>query len=49
METKLLIRKLKESNPHVEENFFNSVNNMSLDTLISYQKNGVAYNFLDDY
>ena len=49
METKLLIRKLKETNPHVEANIFNSVNNVSLETLISYQKNGAAYSFLDDY
>lgn len=49
MDTKMLIRKLKESNPHVEENIFNSVHNVSLDTLISYQKNGIAYDFLDDY
>ena len=49
MDTKLLIRKLKETNPHVEANIFNSVNNVSLEALISYQKNGAAYSFLDDY
>lgn len=49
MDTKLLIRKLKETNPHVEANIFNSVNNVSLETLISYQKGGVAHSFLDDY
>ena len=49
MDTKLLIRKLKETNPHVEANIFNSVNNVSLETLISCQKSGVAHSFLDDY
>ena len=49
MDTKLLIRKLKETNPHVEANIFNSVNNVSLETLISYQKDGTAHSFLDDY
>ena len=49
MDTKLLIRKLKETNPHVEANIFNSVNNVSLETLISYQKGGVTYSFLDEY
>lgn len=49
METKLLIRRLRETNPHVEANIFNSVNHVSLETLISYQKGGVAHSFLDDY
>ena len=49
METKLLIRKLKETNPHVEANLFNSVNNVKLETLISYEKDGVTHSFLDDY
>ena len=48
-ETKELIRALKETNPHVESNIFNSVNNVSLDTIISYQRNGVIHSFLDGY
>ena len=49
METKKLIRKLKETNPYVESNIFNSTKNVSLDTLIAYKQNGVIHNFLDTY
>ncbi|MBQ8913921.1 MAG: ATPase [Lachnospiraceae bacterium] len=49
METKKLIAKLKETNPFVETNIFNSVKNVSLDTLIAYKKDGIVHNFLDDY
>ena len=49
METKLLIQRLKKSNPHVETNIFNSMNNVCLDTLISYKQNGQMHHFLDTY
>lgn len=49
MDTKLLIRRLKETNPHVEANIFNSVNNLCLDTVISYRSKGVTHSFLDHY
>ena len=49
METKMLIKKLKESNPYVEKNIFNSINNVSLDTVIAYKQNGKVHNFLDTY
>ena len=49
METKLLIRHLKETNPYVETNIFNSLKNVSLDTLIAYKQKGKAHHFLDDY
>ena len=49
METKLLIRHLKETNPYVETNIFNSLKNVSLDTLIAYKQKGTAHHFLDDY
>ncbi len=49
METKLLIRRLKETNPYVETNIFNSLKNVSLDTLIAYKQKGKAHHFLDDY
>ncbi len=49
METKMLIRRLKETNPNVDINIFNSTSNVCLDTLISYKKNGVEHNFLDTY
>ena len=49
LETKKLIKKLKESNPYIEGNIFKSVENVNLDTVIEYKKNGVRHNFLDTY
>ena len=49
METKQLIRTLKKTNPQVEANIFHSVENVNLDTLISYQKGGQVHSFLDDF
>ena len=49
METKLLIRRLKETNPYVETNIFNSMKNVSLDTLIAYKQGGKVHHFLDTY
>ena len=49
LETKKLIAKLKESNPYIEGNIFKSVENVNIDTVIEYKKNGVRYNFLDTY
>ena len=49
LETKKLIAKLKEDNPFVESNIFNSVENVNLSTIISYKKNGETHHFLDEY
>ena len=49
METKQLIARLKETNPFVEGNIFKSAQNVHLDTLIAYKKDGVVHHFLDDY
>ena len=49
LETKHLIAALKETNPHIEANIFNSVSNVNLSTVIAYKKNGVRHHFLDDY
>ena len=48
-ETKELIRELKKSNPDVEKCIFKSVENVNLDTLISYKQHGVRHHFLDSY
>lgn len=48
-EVKQLIRRLKKDNPLIETNIFNSIHNVSLDTLISYKQKGVEHSFLDDY
>jgi len=49
METKLLIKKLKETDPFVEKNIFNSLSNVCLDTVIAYKTGGKTVNFLDHY
>lgn len=49
METKLLIRGLKETNPFVEGNIFKSVENVNLKTIIAYKKDGVKHSFLETY
>ena len=49
LETKRLIRMLKETNPRVEQNIFRSMYNVSLDTVIAYKKDGVTHHFLDEY
>ncbi len=46
---KNLIRKLREQNPNIEKNIFNSVENVNLSTIIGYHKDNISYNFLDDY
>ncbi|MFR4986794.1 MAG: ATP-binding protein [Lachnospirales bacterium] len=46
---KNLIRKLREDNPNIEKNIFNSVENVNLSTIIGYHKDDTSYNFLDDY
>ncbi len=47
--TKKLIAALKKDNPFVESNIFKSVQNVNLDTVIAYKKDGIRHNFLDEY
>lgn len=49
LETKKLIANLKKDNPFVESNIFNSIQNVNLDTVIAYKKNGIRCSFLDEY
>ena len=49
LETKQLIAELKKSNPYIESNIFKSVENVNLDTLIAYKKNGERHHFLENY
>ena len=49
METKQLIKKLKETNPQVEANIFNSMKNVCLDTVLGYKHHEVLHSFLDEY
>ena len=49
LETKKLIAMLKETNPYVENNIFKSVENVNLNTIIAYKKDGERHYFLDEY
>ena len=49
VEIKELIKNLKKTNPFVEENIFKSVENVNLDTVVAYKKDGVRHHFLDTY
>lgn len=48
-ETKELIRELKKSNPDVEKCIFSSVENVNIDTVLAYKKDGIKHSFLDEY
>lgn len=48
-EIKRLIKSLSEVNPFIEKNIFRSVENVNLDTVIGYKKNGERHHFLDEY
>ena len=49
METKLLIRRLKETNPYVEANIFNSMQHVDLNSVLSYKLHGISHEFADNY
>lgn len=49
LEMKKLIQKFRETNPYIVQNIFKSVENVNLNCVISYHKNGKRTHFLDDY
>ena len=48
-EVKALIRQLAAKDPVVEFNIFKSVENVNLNTVIAYKKDGVKHHFLETY
>ncbi len=48
-EIKQMIKQMKKINPYVEINIQKSVENVNLDTIISYKKDGQTTHFLDEY
>lgn len=48
-EMKELIAHFRKVSSHIEGNIFKSVENVNLNTLISYKKDGVVHHFLDHY
>ena len=47
--TKLLIKSLKKTNPDIEHNLFESIHNVSVDTLVEYKLNGERHSFLEKF
>lgn len=43
------IARLKEENPNVENNIFQSIHNVQLDTLVEYKQNGKKHSFLEKF
>ncbi len=48
-EMKELIKHLRKVYDNIDINIFRSVQNVNLNTIISYEKNGKVHHFLDDY
>ena len=48
-EIKILLKKLRKKSPLIDKNIFRSVENINLNTIISYQKDGATHHFLDEY
>ena len=46
---KQLIKDMKKKYDKIDINIFNSVQNVNLDTIISYRKGDEYHHFLDDY
>ena len=49
LEIKNLIAELKKTNPQVDINIFRSMENVNIDTVIEYKKDGQKHSFLEDY
>ena len=48
-EIKHLIKELRKINPDIESNIFNSINNVKLDTFVSYKQKGIEHSFLEEF
>ena len=48
-EMKELIKNLRKINPSVDANIFKAMDNVNMNCILSWQKDGVNHSFLDDY
>ena len=48
-EMKELIRKMKETNPNVEQNIFKALENVNMNCILGWHKDGEKTSFLDEY
>lgn len=48
-EMKVLVKKFRQTNPHIDMNIFKSIHNVNLQTIIGYRDGEKVYSFLEDY
>ncbi len=48
-EVKMLLRRLRESDPDVEKSIFNSIHTVTLDTFPGWKIHGQSYSYLEEY
>ena len=48
-EIKLLIKQLKQTNEDIEQNIFNSIHRVNVDTFAGYKQNGKTHSFLEKF
>lgn len=48
-EIKLLLKELKKVNPNIDDNIFKSFDNININCILGYKKDGKYKSFLDDY
>lgn len=46
---KLMLEEMRKTNPNVEKNIFKSAENVFVDTVVEYVKDGKRHSFLDEY
>lgn len=49
LEMKRLIENLRKTSPYIEDSLFKCVDNINLEAVMGYKKDGVKYSFLDNY
>ena len=49
VEMKNLIKELKKNNPRVDQNIYKALDNVNMNCVIGWTKNGDKYSFVDDY
>jgi hypothetical protein len=48
-EIKELIKELRKVNQNVDKNIFTSLDNVNINCILGYKKDGTYHSFLDDY
>ena len=49
LEMKKLINELRKKNPNVDYNIYKSLDNINMNCILGYKKNGIYHSFLDEY